>query len=707
MTTTKQIFTGDPSQLNAAYKDIAQHVTRLEDKLHQLTATSQRHHEASLRGGQAIQNALKNQILTVVSLTGAWNAAEQAVAAVNRQMEFHERLTAKAKGTQLTVAQSQAGVVTAFSSATSAERASILKQGLAIQRQARFPDINALNEALAAAGSAGATPQEATAAVAAAARLAQHKPGDLREFTGSAFDIGKASGIQDPRRNLGFLLGVGEAARVEGLENTFRNIAPAVISGRATVPGQDPVQASKEIGAFFSAASQMTGDRRGDRTETFTTQFAVQLRDFFTEGREVSGPGGRKLRIKPPSDPGTFGGRIAALQADPAMGRQFLEKANFLQAYKISAEQALQSGSQFSGFQREAAAKIGFSSAKFEEIARDLGKLTTELQLANKTAATAGTAQQFEAGQTRQGREQLVRDVVRDTYEKTGGAARIPSFLMPDQNLGTPPGVGLMLAKKFYEFIAPSAFEPTAIRASLFAAGEMGAEPEATGIGLLKLRQQQILSKRRTMFGFARGPGDLSASERGSTTSWPSRSRPCETLLTSNWMSAASSSKSCGSGSRRPVRPPTPNPGGTANDEFCDRSVRVHQPVAGLQPADAEARARSAARLVRRHVLADGQAGRAGADRKRGRCGQHRAGRGPDPCLRAARGCGPGRRPLGRPGPARHPGRGARRAAGGSRRVQDAAGNRRRVGDEPGIRAGAVDDRADRPDGLLVSGRYA
>lgn len=544
MATTKQIFTGDPSQLNAAYKDIAQHVTRLEDTVHRLAASNQRYHEASIRGGQSLEGVIKKQIIGVVSLAGAWNAVEQSLGAANRQMEHHQRINDKAKETQLQIAESQAGVVTAFSSRSSAERAALLKQSAQIQSDTRFPDINALNQALAAAGSAGATPQEATAAVAAAALLTRHKTADVKEFTGSAFDVGKASGVKDPRRNLGFLLNVGEAARVEGLENTFRNVSPAIISGVNTVPGQDRVQASKEIGAFFAAASQMTGDRRGDRTETFTTQFAVQLRDFFAEGREIAGPGGQKLRIKPASDPGTFSGRQAALQADPVMARQFLEKANFLQAYKISAEQALQSGSQFTGFQRDAAGKIDFSAGTFNAVVRDLESLTPELQLNNLKTAAKGISQQFEQGQGRKGRESTVRELVKDAIEKTGGTTKFPFFfpggqapitsglpgerfltdLVPGLNSpevralrSSQPATGLAaaLANRFHNFIADSAFDQPATDWSLFTGEMSGMSPEGAGISVLRARQQQILSKRRNLFGGRRRPDDLTADERG------------------------------------------------------------------------------------------------------------------------------------------------------------------------------------------------
>lgn len=417
MGTTKQVFTGDIRQLESAYEQLSRQNLRLEQQVNKLALASEQGNRRAHRGMIDLDRTINQGVQSVTRLATQYIGLAAILQGVNAELQEMHRLQAGSAATQTTVAGSQAAVIKNMVGVGSSDRAKFLDEIKQIRKDTRFPDINALNFAASEGLAAGGDPRSVANLVRAAARLSREKPEELNTISAAALDIERASGISDPRANLGFILAAGGEARIKSLENTTRNVAPAVISGVATVPGQDRQQASREFGAFFSAASLMTGDVRGDQTSTFTQSYAVQLRDFFEKGREIN-VAGRKLRIKPPSDPGTFSGRMEALQQNQGLGRQFIEGASFERQYQISAEQSIVGGSQFSNLYRNVLPRMQFNPAEYEQTATDLENLTREIRQANRQWESQGNVQSRDL--TSGGGEQAtVRATVEDALAVT------------------------------------------------------------------------------------------------------------------------------------------------------------------------------------------------------------------------------------------------------------------------------------------------
>jgi hypothetical protein len=422
MATVKQTFTGDKNQLEQAYKDLAQQVVRLEQANVRLAQQTEAANRNALAGQQRSNEAIGQGIQNVAQLAAQYAGFAGILAGVNQELRETARLQEKSADTQVAVADAQAAVIKNLTGVSSEQRKRFLEQVADVAVATRFQDLGALNLAAAAGVSASAGDQQVTLdAIAKASRLSRDRPHELPILSGAAIDISKSTGRARADENLGFLMSAGTQARIEELKKQAENIAPAVISGVATVRG-DRQQAAIDVAAFFAAASNLAGDKQGDPTRTFTTSFTAQLRDFFEKGQEVT-IAGRKLRIKPGEDPGDFAGRLGVLQQDPRLQQRFLEASNFEWRYKVFAEQVLSGGSEADKLFRQGRGAIRFDSAQYEQTAKDLEALTPELSLASARRDAAFNQQQRELALDQEGIAGETRRILREALTSTAGYA--------------------------------------------------------------------------------------------------------------------------------------------------------------------------------------------------------------------------------------------------------------------------------------------
>lgn len=401
-----------------------QQMARLDKQLQAGAISQETYNRAVAKAGQELEAASRTQdsyfksgLTNLVQMAAGWVSVTSAINLASNALKEKQRIEREAADKQVSVAASEALVLQNLTGVSSAGKQQFLGQVAAIQARTGFGNLSQLNQAAAAGISASAGNQQATlSSIEAAARVSRLTPDQLETFTGGALDIAKASGSQDARANLGFLLSAGAMSRVTAPELQARNIAPAVGSIVGTVGG-DRQQATIEGGALFAALSNIGVDERGDATKTSSIAFAVQLRDFFEQG-VTEGTGKKKKTFKPAADPNTLAGRIAFLQNNPELREKFLANASFEQQFKIPIEQLLRGGDAATEFNKARGA-INFDIGAYEQLAGEVGGLTANQRRGAAAAGAEANITRAQVADTLAGRTSQAEKILTETLAQT------------------------------------------------------------------------------------------------------------------------------------------------------------------------------------------------------------------------------------------------------------------------------------------------
>ncbi len=511
MATYHQTFTADKSGLDAAYRDLAKELVRLESHVQKLSDTSAKGTQRAGAGQRQMNSLVQGAVSDVVTLATSWISVGQAIQLASQALEHYHRIEDEAKRTQVTVGEAQGQVLKNLVGATTPQRAEFLEAIKQIAEESQFPDLGKLNLAAAEGLGASGGDREATLeALREAAKITWDKPEEIDTVVGAALDLRKATG-KGARENIGFLLSAGGPSRITDLNRQATNIAPAVISAAMTAKG-DRQQNAIDAAALFGALSSTAGDVRGESTRTATQAFAVQLRDFFETGYEKS-VAGRKLRIKPADDPGTLEGRIAALQGDDKLRKQFMENASFERQFQVPIEQLLQRGGLTDKAFREGREVIEIDRAPFDQLAAEMRGLTNEMAIARAEAAAAGSTQRQEIAQTEEASRSTSREIVSQAFEKTPGVKAVPDWMTKILEATPARGIAKPLSQ-FFNYTAPVFAEPASRFLGQGLAERFGASPEEAAIGALRSRQYQIRQQEGFMGLLPTSPEKLSEQGR-------------------------------------------------------------------------------------------------------------------------------------------------------------------------------------------------
>lgn len=327
-------------------------------------------------------------ISSLARLAASYLTVSTAIAAINRELQLKAELEAAAKDTQVTVGDAQAQLRSNLGAFSAADRKRIIDDVQRVQDVTGFQDAAQLNLAAAAGISGGGTPDQVIDNLTQAALVSRQNPEQLATLVGAGIDVGKASGLDDARSNLGFILSAGAVSRPTNLRQQARNIPGAVIGAAGTDTTGDRQRAAREGAAAFAVLSNYGVDVEGQSSRTATISLATQLRDFFgAEGRD---------------DPQTFGGRIRALQSDEELRTKFLADASFERQFKIPTEQLLTAGSDVARSFEQSFDSIQFDRSEFDALATDLGAqgITAEIRQGAAQRTAESITQQRELADT-------------------------------------------------------------------------------------------------------------------------------------------------------------------------------------------------------------------------------------------------------------------------------------------------------------------
>jgi hypothetical protein len=372
--------------------------------------------EDSVVGWKKFAVSSAAEIGTVI---GAYAGISEGVQLVNTYLKDQEALLQKALDKQIALAKVQQESAKNLASYKAVEQSELLQQAVPeIARAAGVSDVGAITTALGSAASAGATPEEAKAAVMAAARVNQLTSDKIDEATGAAVSIMKQTGLKDPREAIALLQTAGPLSKVDDAAQVAE-VLPRALGTVQTVPNQDPNEAAKQIASFFAAATNIGVDEQGTSSATFTIDFMNRMDGLFTdlENKQIDARSkieliDRKIekgtateanirdkgqlqafldQSKGVVDPGTVFGRLGILQQNQGMQQEFLGDTGKFgeQQFQVFLKGILDANSDATRSVTSGANQIDASAQAFEESAKRSATMTPQIILARAEQSAA------------------------------------------------------------------------------------------------------------------------------------------------------------------------------------------------------------------------------------------------------------------------------------------------------------------------------
>lgn len=477
MGTVKVTFTGDKTNLEQAYRDLARQVVQLEQANQRLAAATERANKEGISGLGKKNILLKENLAQLKSMATGWFSVTAAIQAANNEIQKNHELQERSAGTQKTLARVQAELFQGMAGATPAERQEAIAGIRQIARETRFPDEGALTSAVGAAyGVNGGNVQAALEAARQATTVTNVTPQDVANVA-KATALVMQTGNLSAEQASAFVATAGDVSPIESLRLRSEHIPAAVASMSGTVK-TDRLQSMRESAALFSALSFASSDFEGARSRTAAVAFTTQLEELFTTGMKMS-VGGHSFRLKPGEDPGTIEGRIRYLQENPKYAKAFLSGASIGQNYEIPIRELLtEKDSNIAKAFQEFIPKITTEASSFTELQQDLKAGTEELRLAHLSAMRESVKQQAELTDREGARQAEARRILQEGLEASAPYRAAP--------FGTRHALSWSTSR---------------ITQDLNVA--LGNAPEESAIHLLEQAREQVRVPRRSLLGFA------------------------------------------------------------------------------------------------------------------------------------------------------------------------------------------------------------
>jgi hypothetical protein len=224
----------------------------------------------------------------------------------------------------MTAAQAQEAALTNLGATTIDEREKFVAEVGAMASQLGVSESDVYKRASDALSARGDKPVYGPGGAMDAVKASYgFAPGDMAAGiagAGAALDISAVTG-GTAEQSLGFLQAVGQKARITDPKKLAVNLPPALTAAMAS--GADPQTAA----AMFAALTQGMADPTGESSRTASISLSQELRKF-----EGGGDAWATLSMRD---------RIAKLQSDPELQKQFFADASFEKRAQAPIEQLL------------------------------------------------------------------------------------------------------------------------------------------------------------------------------------------------------------------------------------------------------------------------------------------------------------------------------------------------------------------------------
>lgn len=233
--------------------------------------------EKAESGAQRSASGFNDMFAAVGKVSAALALANGAIQLYNRELEHKNRLEEASLGLQKSTAGAEREFSMNLGLVGNAERS---KAFAGIADIGRRTGVNV--DDLYAVGAAGLSASggdidKMLQATEFAARTAPHNAQTMDELASAMLHLEKATGSADLKRNLTFLIGLGQVSPVKDWAQLSTNLTPGAIgvSGYGGTPA--------ETGALLATLSNAMGDTRGDQAKTAGIALAEALEKFKPE----------------------------------------------------------------------------------------------------------------------------------------------------------------------------------------------------------------------------------------------------------------------------------------------------------------------------------------------------------------------------------------------------------------------------------------
>lgn len=341
------------------------------------------------------RNAMMTNFATnVMTTVGSYVSLNQIIQVTNRYLERQDELQKSIAQHSLSQGNSQLDIALNLQGKSDADKARAIQIAKNVNRTSGFGNQNAINAAMASAVTSSEGNIDLSGkAVESAARISGGREDLVTAYTGAALGVAMRTG-KSTEESLGAVLKAGALGGVEEPALQARLYRGVAASGAARDTSGNPAEAARQSMAIAAALSSITGDKQGNATETATGQFEGRMAKFFAETG---------------NDPGTSFGRIAALQANPALSAQFDKKYNFEEKFdpvitRIAKDANYAGSKTLSEFGKG----ISYNRSEYEAQRKTVSGLTPELKALDRTNRIKAIAQ---AGSNLNREEALVQQI--------------------------------------------------------------------------------------------------------------------------------------------------------------------------------------------------------------------------------------------------------------------------------------------------------
>jgi len=233
---------------------------------------------ASERGGRGTAGWISR----LAGVAAGYLSIQAAIQAVTREMESQDELRRQSRELAKELGDVQRETLVMLGPVPQKEREDFVKRMEALASELK-PEggLRTIYATMATALSAGGGKvPEAVAATREAARIAPQSAEAMTMISQALLHLGKATGTQDARENMGFLLGVAQQAAVTNMRDIAQYMSRGII-GVANIGGT-----AQEAGAIVAAITQAAPDPHGRIASTAAIGFAQQLDQYFAAKRE-------------------------------------------------------------------------------------------------------------------------------------------------------------------------------------------------------------------------------------------------------------------------------------------------------------------------------------------------------------------------------------------------------------------------------------
>jgi hypothetical protein len=384
----KQTFSGDPSALQNAYRDLAKEVVRLETQVQRLSTTSVTGTQQASRQHQALEGVLRRQIGAIGGVATSWLSVQTVVRAVNDELQRTLRLEEGAAKAHKDLARGQAEIVLNTFGQDDATRHRIEAGAQQIAVNRGLPPGLTSADAGRLMGAGTGPLEERLKALDIAAALSRHTPEAMLPAALAIQQTQKITGMNE-KEAASLALSGGSAAFIGDPALQFRFLQQVMSGVVASSPGDKKKAAEQgmELGAFLT---QVVGEERGEAARTAGISLSSQMDEYFGRGFDSSFMG-HKIKIKASGkDPGLPIDRLRYLQEHPSEAKRFLEHTSFERLFESPIRNLLLNpGGDEDKLLRETENTVAVNVPALESTMRALERGTPQM----KTSAEAGKSE--------------------------------------------------------------------------------------------------------------------------------------------------------------------------------------------------------------------------------------------------------------------------------------------------------------------------